>query len=378
MFLGKWVVSMKLHSQYFSALSSAKELLSSALYWWLSELKALIPNKVVSFFSKPSAHLFLTPIGDQFAVNLSIGSANIEMPFISMVPTSAQLEDFKSILQEKVGKAHLRTIVDFDRRKLLIIYAEYPLTDTKTLRKILLNDFARITPFKLEDVYWEWLVHTRDLNKKRLVVKIALVKKIIVDNLISCTNKYELFPVGARLVEEEKVHDSFWHLLPQNSIKGMSSPRRVKFLAPAAIATLIFMFGGSYSYSLRGQASRLSEAISTMQPNVEEVERSRELLEDMSGIARELKERGRSPTALMTLNEITHLVPDDTWIFDYQFSHEKIRVSGFSPDPSRLIGIVSSSKLFSDARFLSPVTTSSNGSGQRFELSFSLKQSEAP
>ena len=369
---------MKLHEHYFPTLFNAKELVSKALHWWVSEIQGLIPTRVVSLFSNPPAQLYLAPSEAQIAATFLTESGDIRLPSLSMAPSSTQAEDFKGILQEKIGRASLQTIIDFDKKDLLVLYADYPITDGKTLHKVLLNDFNRITPFKTDDVYWEWGIHKQYPDRNRLVVKVALVKRTTADRLLSFANDYGLFPVGARLREEGRTSEPFLQLLPRHhAFRGQQSGKS-KLLMSAAVILLLFILGSAYAYGTHRQAIQLRAIISEIRPRVEKIEADKERLDALSAIAQELKKREEIPTVLMVLNETTRLIPDDAWLFDFQINSGKVKIAGFSPDPSKLIGVISSSPLFADAKFLAPVTTSPNGAGQRFELSFSLRQVVAP
>lgn len=369
---------MKFTAHNFPTFLIAKDQLSRALDWWVAELYGLVPSRVTSLFRKPPAYLFLVPQENQIAATLLTNEKRIELPALSADPSVAQIEGFKKALQAELGLAPVHAIIDFDKWNLLVVQAEYPLTDEKTLQKILLNEFARVTPFKPEEVYWEWAVHTRNPDRKRLVVKIVMIKRTIADRLIACVSRYGLSPVGARLIEETAISETFSHLLPSRNGAAGKKASRFRFLPLAAIMFFLSLLVVGYTYGVHKEEAHLKTTLSEMRPDVEKVENVKQQLEALSTIAHELKERGNEPTPLMILNEVTQLTPDDTWLFDFRLNNGKIRIAGFSSDPSRLIGVISSNSLFTDAKFLSPVTASPNGAGQRFELSFSLRQAGVP
>ena len=75
------------------------------------------------------------------------------------------------------------------------------------------------------------------------------------------------------------------------------------------------------------------------------------------------------PTRVDLLRELTVILPDDTWVERLQIKGDSAQIIGQSAKASALIGIVESSKLFSDTAFTSPVTTDPRTGKMRFVLS---------
>ncbi|MCX5904145.1 MAG: PilN domain-containing protein, partial [Proteobacteria bacterium] len=61
---------------------------------------------------------------------------------------------------------------------------------------------------------------------------------------------------------------------------------------------------------------------------------------------------------LKILEELTRLIPDDSWLTDFEFNgdEKKIILSGYSTSASKLIPILEDSKLFEKVKFTSPIT----------------------
>lgn len=61
---------------------------------------------------------------------------------------------------------------------------------------------------------------------------------------------------------------------------------------------------------------------------------------------------------LRILEELTRIIPDDSWLTDFEYTAEdkKIILSGYSTSASKLIPILEESKLFEKVKFTSPIT----------------------
>ena len=73
------------------------------------------------------------------------------------------------------------------------------------------------------------------------------------------------------------------------------------------------------------------------------------------------------------LKELTVLIPDDTYLSDYNFKKGKIEISGLSPSASRLLSILEASPLFRGARFSSTIV-SQGKTHERFKIRLDLEE----
>ena len=58
------------------------------------------------------------------------------------------------------------------------------------------------------------------------------------------------------------------------------------------------------------------------------------------------------------MNEVTGLLPDNTWVIQMAWSGQRLTLSGYSAKPSALIALLEQSDMLSEVRFNSPVTVS--------------------
>ena len=69
------------------------------------------------------------------------------------------------------------------------------------------------------------------------------------------------------------------------------------------------------------------------------------------------------------LDEVTRRLPDSSWLLQFTFREEDLRVAGYADDPSQLIRLLEQSPVLSDVRFASPVTRDPRVEKDRFNLS---------
>lgn len=73
-------------------------------------------------------------------------------------------------------------------------------------------------------------------------------------------------------------------------------------------------------------------------------------------------------SVVLTIADLTSLLPDDTFLTDIEIVGSRISLSGYSQASSSLIGVLQDSGLFSNVRFSSSVTKAVGHSGDRFSI----------
>ena len=115
--------------------------------------------------------------------------------------------------------------------------------------------------------------------------------------------------------------------------------------------------------------------------------RLREELERLTGDYNfALQKKYAFPTALQSIEDVTKLLPDDTWLTQFEMKstakgkepHREILVRGESANAGRLISLLEESKLFEQAAPRSPTTKIQPGPGEIFDLGAQLKPLPPP
>ena len=58
---------------------------------------------------------------------------------------------------------------------------------------------------------------------------------------------------------------------------------------------------------------------------------------------------------LDVVDEITRLLPDDTWLLELEVRGDEVQMRGETPNAAQLVGLLEASKRLHNARFRSPV-----------------------
>src|SRR5262249_11958724 len=85
-----------------------------------------------------------------------------------------------------------------------------------------------------------------------------------------------------------------------------------------------------------------------------------------------------SPAAVIVLEELSQVLPDNTYVTELRIEGDKLRVIGLSRDAPSLIGLIERSHHFSRATFFAPTTRAPNEPGERFHIEATIEPSFIP
>ncbi|MFG1479812.1 PilN domain-containing protein [Xanthobacter sp. V4C-4] len=84
---------------------------------------------------------------------------------------------------------------------------------------------------------------------------------------------------------------------------------------------------------------------------------------------RVLERRKREvPAAVLVLESLSKVLPDDTYVTDLQLDTDKVRIAGVSGAPADLVRLMEQSGDFTEATFVAPTTPMAGGHGERFDI----------
>lgn len=80
------------------------------------------------------------------------------------------------------------------------------------------------------------------------------------------------------------------------------------------------------------------------------------------------KRKQSSPSSVMVLEAISHVLPDTTYVTELHVEGDKMQVIGLTQDAPSLIKLIEQSPQFTRATFFAPTTRGQNDPGERFHI----------
>ena len=141
-----------------------------------------------------------------------------------------------------------------------------------------------------------------------------------------------------------------------------------------ALGVLALVFALLLATAFLVRQESLNDALRTRLTGVQERAESVAILRrainaDRLQIGRLDKQR-RATSFVAALNELTRILPNDSWLRELSYDGIEFHASGYSKDPMALIGAVDHSTMFASATYAAPTVHDASVGADRFELTF--------
>ncbi len=258
-----------------------------------------------------------------------------------------------------------------------------PLAAEENLRQVLSFEMDRQTPFKADQVYFDWRIIKRDAAQRSLLVDLVATPKTTLDASLAMLVPANIVvdavdtTTGRGALQFE--HTQGFNLLPPEKRGANGDPQaRIRWILAASLVALIVM-AMLQSLSARQQALvALQEKTAEMQKAaLETAALSKKLREEITG-ANFLSERKqkRSETVKVLL-ELTQLIPDNTWLERVSFVGEAVQLQGQSTSASDLIALLQKGIYVGNPQIQGVIQPDAGTGKERFSLQLDIRE-EAP
>ncbi|MDP6674940.1 MAG: PilN domain-containing protein, partial [Gammaproteobacteria bacterium] len=86
----------------------------------------------------------------------------------------------------------------------------------------------------------------------------------------------------------------------------------------------------------------------------------------------------KQPGVMQVLDELTRILPDNTWVSRLEIHQPRVSIRGESSNAADLSTLIESSALFSNTQFDSPVTRNTVTGQEKFAISVNIERGSQP
>lgn len=237
-----------------------------------------------------------------------------------------------------------------------------PLQAERGLETALRWEMDRLTPFAADAVFWTWRITERDRARGQLQLRLLLVAKTAVSEVIDTLSSAGLRP--ARL---ETIGDPA-RAIPLIGPRAGSRPTGLA-LALAACAVLAMAAIAIPFIRQQSELDRLGAGIAESRPLVDVAEAMRRRIAERAASVDVLAaEAARVGNALRILAMLTDILPDDTSLTEFSLRDRVVAFSGQSNQASKLIPALAADPAISNPVFSAPVTRNEMTRAEAFTI----------
>lgn len=319
--------------------------------WWLGELKALMPDSWREKLQHAMRRVTLE-VGDG---NIMLGvEENQAVERRQTFPLSQDSDLQKQQLRDLLAEQELLEVprvLMLDSKVVLRKEVRLPVAAESNLRQVLRFEMDRQTPFRADDVYFDWSILGHDKEAGQVRIDLVVVPRAEIDSTtqmlasrglgVSCVDVlHEGRPLGLNL------------LPPDRRIKVINRKVRLNQGLAAGAVVLLALAMGLSLYLRSHQVAELEQAIEEVREQALRVQRIRDQINDTMESAGFLAQRRmETPVAVDVLADVTETLPDDTHLDRLVVGQNTVQMQGKSQNAQQLIERVNESSLMDAAAF---------------------------
>mgnify|MGYP000309463645 CR=1 FL=1 len=345
--------------------------LKKFFHWWAEELRALLPKSLRTSGSLGKRLLIQLDSSQITLYRLEEGEIH-ELGYANFKADDPEAPKiaFQSLLTRHGQAGARRFSLYLPAGQVLRKVIQLPLPAEENLSQVLSFELDRHTPFKPEQVYFDHKVLKRDTQANIIHVEVAVAQRDFVNRAMTLLATWGV-ELEAVLVAGDLHTAPHFNLLPLAMRPPENPLWRVTQIALALVAfTLLMLALAIPLWQTRQETIALFPVVNKARIAAQDTDALHRQLENLSARHNFLLQKKRAaPPVTILLNEITRLLPDDTWVQQFELKGRELQLVGETASSSKLIGILEQSTMLDEASYRSPLTKVQPGSAERFHLS---------
>ncbi len=330
--------------------------------WWSAELLTVLPDSMRQSIASSDEYLFVQISG----TDLVVFRGTIErMQELARFPIDAH----DSALPDIDQSSHQTTVI-LPPQKVLETTVTLPAATEENLREVLAFEMDQLTPFSVDDIYYGFEIVERSSSKNTIAVHLLATPRKTIDELLPVLRRAGLSPdVITTKAGSTRLNDI--NLLPRQQLDRAEINTRWLYAGLSAVVSLLLIA------AIATPLIQKQRLINELQPQVtiameaaKEGSRLKQNIELIAtGSSALLLQKEARPMAMVLINEMSKILPDDTWLTRIDIAGKEVQIQGQSSTAASLIGLLEESPVFENVRFRSPVTQIPRTDAERFHLS---------
>lgn len=342
--------------------------------WWFAELAGLVPGRLRRALRERNRWVVFDLSRGELTVSRVTGDKTREVGRVDLSLAPAARRSAVAKLARRLDLRNATLVLRLAEGEALRKRVELPLAAEENLRQVVSFEMDRQTPFKPTEVYFDCRVVERDAERQRLGVEMVVVPRAVVDGALGTLGEWGLAPEVVDLADGEGRAPGELNLLPPGEAPAQRRAGGALNFLLAGVA--LGLMGAVVYLALERQAAvaeAMKERVALARVDAEAVGALRQEIELLVEDGRFLRDRKRDGALMgVTLNEITRVLPDHTWVYQLRLNGGEMQVWGYSSAASEIVSLIDASPAFAEVKFRSPVTRDARLGLERFNLSATM------
>lgn len=337
---------------------------SASLLRLRTALRLCLPQPVRQMLAVRDRRLLILPEGAGGHLVMATGDEREPIGHLSLEGSAS----LPRALSERAGDPRHRTVLMLPDDAVLTREVSFPAQVQGNLAQVIRYELDRLSPFRPEDVVYDFVIRSAPKQSSRLSIELALCRRDQVGPWVK-----RLAEAGSPV--DQVSWERAWpgaNLLPPNE---RPKRRRQLFSINKALAALAALLLVAIAVTPLWQKSRIIEGldreVSRARAEAVAVDDLRQELERARlGSTAVLQQKWEEPPILDLLRELTERLPDDTWLQTLDYQDGRVEIRGESGQATALIALLEQGPGIEEVAFRSPVTQVVRTGKERFNIAF--------
>lgn len=357
---------------------AAGQLIRRGLSWWLAELAQLVPHRLLRLFGRPGEPASVLQFGAREPV-LLVSDRRQASPIV--LPLAGFGEHERRMRIQSVLRSHRAddaVAISLDPSLVFETSIELPLAAEGSLQAILRHQIERLVPLSAAETCFAYWIIARMPPAGMLKVRLVITKNATIEAGLAAARAAGLNP---RLVIAPQAESApadrvvLWRA--GSGLTEVTGHRRLRHALEIAAIVFALLTYGLYVHRLDRIRDELQARIDHAKPVAAAAQSLAQQVGETNEALGFFQSRRREVPPLAILDELTRLVPTDSWVKQLVVRGRTVEVDGNSPRASDLVSRVEGSAMFENPHFRSPITLAPDGKSERFDLSLDIKPEPA-
>lgn len=345
--------------------------------WWIGELAALVPARLRRAVAGVERAVIFDIDGGDVTIRETVDDkvrevGRVALANIDPATERAAIADCLGRLNPKGRLCGLRLHDD----RILRDTIEMPTAVEGNLRRIIGFQLDRHTPFKPEEVFYDCRVAWRNPALDIIGVELIVAPRKPISDAIERARGWGVEPAMVTFAGDDPVPARSLNLLwPTETSADRRGIRVLNTTLAGVVALLVAVAAYLPVERARLNAEDLRVRVDRMRTEAHLAARLR--MEFEAAVKQHdfiIDKKRNTVPATRILQELTRIMPDDTWVSKFRLKGTEVQVGGFAPSASSLIATIEKSPYFNAVQPISSVTRDRRSGQERFNLSFQTNQ----
>ena len=339
------------------------------LQWWLRELADMVPLALSATAKVSLERRVLVHIdGSQLRLSRLASGTTGEVGRVNLASLSEAGQKLAVRAElEKIEQRPAAVVLCLPPQQVLRKTLNLPLATEENLRQVLAFEMDRHTPFKAEQVYFDYRAVRAD---QHLQVSLLVAPRVAVDQALRQLASWGL-EVDTLRVDDAANEELFPNVLAlgqrqTGQTKRLSQPEAALAAGAALLLGIALILP---IWQKRETVLALHPVVAKAHEQAEKAENLRRQLEGMLAEYNYLLNKKREvPPVVAVLDDLTRVLPNDSWVQQFDLKGKEVQVQGETASSSKLVALVEQSKTLHGASFKAPLTKGMSENSERFHL----------